>query len=338
MTALDPRPTAAPTGGGSPVAALTATGSLLTALRAAGESTRLRLLALTADAELTVSELTQILGQSQPRVSRHLKLLCDAGLLERFPEGISVFYRLARTGPAAHIGRTLVGLVGAEGEIANDHARLEAIKSARAEAAAAYFRANAVEWDRIRGLHVPEGEVEAAIRRLLSERTIGDFLDIGTGTGRILEALGRDARRGTGIDLSREMLALARARLEGTGLDHCEVRLADMYSLPFPEGSIDTITCHQVLHFAADPAAAVAEAARVLRPAGLLILADFAPHTLEDLRDHHAHRRLGFSDDEVAGWFRSAHLVPGRTVALDGDPLTVVIWSAVASGGAEAPA
>jgi ArsR family transcriptional regulator len=260
-----------------------------------------------------------------------LKLLCDAGLLERFPEGTWVFYRLARNGRAAEIGRTLVSLIPADsGDTANDSARLATVKAARADAAADYFKANATEWDRIRSLHVPEAKVEEAVLGLVSNRKISDLLDIGTGTGRILELLGPSVDRGVGVDLSREMLALARARLESAGLKNCEVRHADLYSLPFAANSIDAITCHQVLHFATDPAAAVAEAARVLRPGGIIVIVDFAPHEVEALRERHAHRRLGFTDDEVAAWLFAVGLGAGPTQHLAGDPLTVAVWTGIA--------
>ncbi|HUN49577.1 MAG TPA: metalloregulator ArsR/SmtB family transcription factor [Candidatus Sulfotelmatobacter sp.] len=303
--------------------------ALLDGLRAAGEPTRLRLLALCAHGELTVSELTQILGQSQPRVSRHLKLLCEAGLLDRFREGTWAFYRLAEQGSCAHLARTLVDLVPDQDvTLARDLERLEAVKQVRAEAAAAYFRANAERWDQIRSLYVPEADVEAALLDLLGEQEIDEFLDIGTGTGRMLEVFGHRVRRGVGIDLSREMLAIARSNLEHAQLRHCQVRLGDMYHLPVAPESADVVTFHQVLHYADDPNAAIAEAARVLRPGGRLAVVDFLPHELEFLRQDHAHRRLGFSDQEVAAWHRNAGLVPLTQRRLAGDPLTVSIWLA----------
>lgn len=302
---------------------------LLATLKAAAEPTRLRLLALCAHGELSVTELTQILGQSQPRVSRHLKLLGDAGLLERFREGTFAFFRLAESGPAGALARVLVDAIPADDPtLALDLERLEAIKRGRAEAASAYFRENATRWHEIRALHVPEREVEAALLALVPESGAGEVLDIGTGTGRLLEILGPRAVRATGIDQSREMLAVARANLERAGLRHCQVRQADMYQLPFPSGSFDTVTVHQVLHFAEEPAEVLREAARVLRPGGLLLVADFAPHGLESLRSEHAHRRLGFADEEVALWCRHSGLVCGPVVHLPGDPLTVSLWPA----------
>lgn len=314
---------------------------LLSALRAAAEPTRLRLLALCARGELTVSDLTQVLGQSQPRVSRHLKLLCDAGLLDRFREGSWVFYRLAQHDDGSALARLLADLVP-EGDptAALDLERLAGLKRARAAAASEYFRANAPDWDRIRALHVGDREVEAAVARLVPG-DVRDLLDIGTGTGRMLELLAPRVERAIGIDLSREMLVVARANLERAGRRNCSLRRGDMYQLPLPNASFDAVIIHQVLHYAERPGAAIAEAARVLRPGGRLVLVDFLPHDLEQLRTEHAHRRLGFADAEVGGWCRDAGLVLEKTTHLPGGPLTVALWPARRSvprtEGAELP-
>ncbi len=303
--------------------------TLLNVLRAAAEPTRLRLLALCAETELTVTELTQILGQSQPRVSRHLKVMCEAGLLDRFREGTWAFYRLKDDGEQGHFARTLVELIPQQDvELARDFERLQSIKKARADAAAAYFGANAAHWDEIRSLYVPETDVEGALLAAFGDDEICEFLDVGTGTGRMLELFADRFERGIGIDLSHNMLAVARTNLERSGCGHCQVRHGDMYHLPLSTGSIDAVTFHQVLHFASDPAAAIIEAARVLRTGARLAVVDFAPHTLEFLREEHAHRRLGFSDSEVIEWFEAAHLFPGEISHLEGDPLTVVVWTA----------
>lgn len=303
---------------------------LLAALRAVAEPTRLRLAVLSArGGELTVSELTQILGQSQPRVSRHLKLLCEAGVLERFREGSWVFYRLVRTGPVAGLVSGLAtDCDDADATLALDLQRLAATKEQRAAQAAAYFRANAAQWHRIRALYVDEREVEAALVEVIDKAKPADLLDIGTGTGRILEVLAPRVGQALGIDLSREMLALARVNLERAGLANARVRRGDMYQLALADGSFDAVVIHQVLHYADRPAAAIAEAARVLRPRGLLVVVDLAPHNLEFLRAEHAHRRLGFADDEIVDWCRNAGLEPARPRLLPGDPLTVVIWTA----------
>jgi ArsR family transcriptional regulator len=302
---------------------------LLSALRAVAETTRLRLLVLCARGELTVSELTQILGQSQPRVSRHLKLLCDAGLLDRFREGSWVFYRLSQTGPAGRLARQLVAACDdADPTIALDLQRLAAIKRQRADRALAYFRDNAADWHRIRALYVEDRVVEAALVDIIAAADPRDLLDIGTGTGRMIEILAPRVERALGIDQSREMLAIARVNLEHAGLENGVVRLGDMYRLALPDASFDAVVIHQVLHYAERPAAAIAEAARVLRPNGILVLVDFAPHALEYLREEHAHRRLGFADAEIAEWFGAAGLDPAPPRRLPGNPLTVVIWTA----------
>ena len=302
---------------------------LLAALRAMAEPTRLRLVVLCARGELTVSELTQILGQSQPRVSRHLKLLCEAGLLDRFREGSWVLYRLSRSGPAGELAHQLVAACGeTDPTIGLDLQRLAAIKRQRADLAAAYFRENAARWHKIRSLYVDEHEVEAALVEIIARADPRDLLDIGTGTGRMLEILAPRVEQALGIDQSREMLAVARVNLERAGLDNGRVRLGDMYQLALPDASFDAVVIHQVLHYAERPAAALAEAARVLRPAGSLVLVDFAPHALEFLRAEHAHCRLGFADSEIAEWCSTAGLDPAPPRALPGDPLTVMIWTA----------
>lgn len=315
--------------------------SILIGLRAAAEPTRLRLIALCAEAELTVRELTQILGQSQPRVSRHLKVLCDAGLLDRAAEGTSAYFRVARNGEGAELAHLLTALLAGErqsGEGSLDLERLEAVKQARAAAAAAFFGANAAQWDKIRALHADEAEVERTLTERLGAEPIGDLLDIGTGTGRILEILGARAANGIGVDQSREMLAIARARLERAGLRNCAVRQGDMYQLPWPGHSFDTVVIHQVLHYAEHPAAAVAEAARVLRPGGRLAVVDFAPHNLGSLREDYAHRHLGISDADLNRWCRQAGLASLGVVHLPGKPLTVTLWLGRRPGAASKPA
>ncbi len=303
--------------------------ALLDGLRAAGEPTRLRLLALLAKSELTVTELTQILGQSQPRVSRHLKLMAGAGLIDRFREGTWVFYRLGDKGAGAALARDLVRLLppGDQG-LARDLEGLAGIARTRAEAANAYFAANAADWDRIRSLHVPEAEVETALLDLAEGGPVDELLDVGTGTGRILALLGPRARRGLGLDLSHEMLSMARTTLDAAGLRHCQVRHGDMYRMPLNAGQIDLAVMHQVLHFAHDPGLAVAEIGRVLAPGGRALIADFAPHDLELLREVHAHRRLGFTEAEVIGWCQAAGLEARLARQLAGNPLTVSIWVA----------
>lgn len=307
---------------------------LLTALRAVAEPTRLRLLALSARGELTVGEMVQILGQSQPRVSRHLKLLAEAGLLYRFREGTRIYHRLVHDGPGAEVARHLIAMLPEDDPgLALDLQRLAGVKAERARAAAAYFRRNAARWNELRSLYVDEREVERVLAGLLPARGIRDLLDVGTGTGSMLELFGPRVAHAQGIDLSREMLAVARANLERAGLKNCVVRQADMFQLPFRGASFDAVTIHQVLHYVDNPGPVIAEAARVLRPGGHMLVADFAPHDLESLRSEHQHRRLGFGDSEVAGWFAAAHLVTRKVVHLPGDPLTVTVWLAAKPEG-----
>lgn len=285
--------------------------ALNAALKAAGEGTRLRVLALLGEAELTVSDLTDILRQSQPRISRHLKLLAEAGLVERFREGTWAFFRLAETGGGAAVARALLDHLDPEDPtIARDRARLTSVRQARADAAQAYFRAHAAEWDRIRKLHTPDEAVEQAIRAALADIPFRSLLDLGTGTGRMLELFGPDVERGLGIDLSLDMLQFARDRLDRAGLRNCSVRQGDLYDLPLANDTFDVVILHQVLHFLEDGVRAIKEAARVLRAGGRLLVVDFAPHEEEFLREQFAHRRLGFAPETVTQWTKAAGLDP----------------------------
>ena len=293
---------------------------------ALADATRLRVLALVRRMELSVGELAQVLGQSQPRVSRHVKILTDAGLVERRKEGSWVFVAL---GPD-EIVRPLASALDAWGTgrldqwAAADLARLQSVRADRATAAASWFEAHAGEWDAIRSLHVAEEQVEAAMAGLVGDAPVGVLVDIGTGTGRMLELFGGRAVEALGIDRSSEMLRLARAKLHDRA--NTELRQADLYRLPLKDGEADLAILHHVLHFAEAPELAIAEAARVLGPGGRLLIADFAPHGREELRDRDAHARLGFSDEQVGGWFEAAGLALSRTETLGGGELTVKLW------------
>ena len=305
---------------------------LLAALKAAGEDTRLRILALIAKSDLTVTDLTDILGQSQPRISRHVKLLFEAGLLERHREGAWVFYALARGGERATLVEAILSALDpADRLIARDRVRLDGVRASRGQAAMAYFKGVAENWDRIRSLHVAEAEVEVAMRAAVGERRLALHVDVGTGTGRVLDLLSDRVERGIGVDFSHDMLAVARSNLAGK--PHLSVRHGEVAALPVADGSADLVTLHQVLHYLDDPGAAIAECARVLAPGGTLLVVDFAPHEHEFLREAHAHRRLGFAPEQMADWFAEAGLEPGPATDLVPGPgvklgLTVSLWTA----------
>jgi ubiquinone/menaquinone biosynthesis C-methylase UbiE/DNA-binding transcriptional ArsR family regulator len=303
-------------------------------LKAAGEQTRLRLLALLRASDLTVTDLTDILGQSQPRISRHLKLLSEAGLIERYQEGAWAYFRLAGDGDGAPLARYLIDAVSpADPTLARDAERLDGVRRARADKAQNYFSRNAAGWDQLRSLHVSDDKVEAALSDLIGTTPFDSMLDLGTGTGRILHLFEGLYRRGIGVDASRDMLSVARANLDRIGLTHASVRHADIFNLPLDREGFDLVTIHQVLHFLDAPDAAIGEAARMLRPGGRLLIVDFAPHDLEYLRAEHAHMRLGFSHQAISSILVDLGLEVERIVDLDppdgvDKKLTVTIWLA----------
>ncbi len=306
--------------------------SVLAALEAAGESTRLRLLALLHESELTVSEIVSVLGQSQPRVSRHLKLLVDAGLVERHREGAWAFFSCAARTPIANWARDLVARLDAnDAVLAADRARLADVQAARRENAERYFALQAEQWDNLRSLHVAEERVEAAVLDAVGPGPFRCLVDLGTGTGRMLELLSPRADRAIGIDGSPAMLNVARSRIARSGVRNVQLRQGDIYALPLPRDGADLVVLHQVLHFLDDPARALRESARILRPGGRLVVVDFAPHTEETLRDNHAHRRLGFSREEIEAALAASGLaIEGHRDlgprAGEADKLTVSIW------------
>ncbi|WP_174273316.1 ArsR/SmtB family transcription factor [Sphingomonas bacterium] len=306
----------------------------LTIFRALADPTRLRIVALLREMELSVGELAQVLGQSQPRVSRHVKILADAQLCDRRREGSWIFLGL---GPAAKGSPLLAAIDGwhdaaLERWTIADAARLEAVRADRMAAAESFFNGRADEWDAIRSLHVAEEQVERAIAAMLAGRPIGRLVDIGTGTGRMIELLGGLAESAVGIDRSPEMLRLARAKISASGLPRAELRQGDMYALPIEDGAGDTVLLHQVLHYAQAPAAAIGEAARLLGPDGRLLIVDFAAHEREELRASDAHVRLGFDDGQIAVWFESAGLALAGTETLSGGELTVKLWLGARQG------
>jgi ArsR family transcriptional regulator len=307
---------------------------LIEALRAAGEGTRLRLLSLLSEGEHSVKDLTEILGQSQPRVSRHLKLLADAGLVMRHAEGAWAYYGLAPSGTGGDLARWLISrLDPADPERLRDSERLAALRSDQQAQAAAYFATVAESWDLLRSLHVSEEAVEAAISAAVGDRPVDLMLDLGTGTGRMLELLAPHYRRGIGLDASREMIAVARARLAAAGIGHAQIRLGDVADIDQSLGLADLVVIHQVLHYFDDPGRVLVQARRALGPHGRLLIVDFAPHDLEFLRSHHAHRRLGLAETQMAQWARAARLrvldlktLPPLNAA---EGLTVCLWQLV---------
>ncbi len=301
---------------------------LLTIIRALADPSRVRILLLVRRMELSVGELAAVLGQSQPRVSRHIRILADAGLVRRAKEGAWVFVRLGQTAIAAPVLAAIDALAPVAG--AADQAMLAAVRAERAAAADAWFAAHAADWDRERSAFVAAADIEAAIVAALAGRPLGRLIDVGTGTGRMVELLGRDAAAALGIDRSPEMLRLARGRIEAAGLAHAEVRHGDMYALPSGDNSVDTVVLHQVLHFADDPAAVIAEAARVLAPGGRLLLIDFMPHGREELRLQQRHVRLGFADAQPIEWMVAAGLAADVAARLPApDALGVTLWLGV---------
>lgn len=306
-------------------------------LRASGEPTRLRILTLLTRGELNVRDLCRALGQSQPRISRHLKLLADAGLIERRQEGSFMFFRLSDWG-------TIVGDAGSllwradrdEGHITTDMRRLDTLRAEAAEAAQGYFARHASEWDAIRALHMPEAVVETAMLERFGPARFRQLVDLGTGTGRMLEVFARQADSAIGFDINREMLSHARARLAAANLAHVQVRQGDLFDLPLADGAADGAVLHQVLHFLDEPQRAIAEAGRILRAGGRLLIVDFAPHAIEALRETHEHRRLGFATPAIAEWLAAAGLSLAGQADLrreDAAKLTVSIWLAIKDAG-----
>lgn len=310
---------------GSPVSSLD---RLLTSLKGISESTRLRIVAVLLNGELTVSELTSVLDQSQPRVSRHLKLLAEAGIIERHQEGSWAFYRVADHPLVELLRRTVPR---DDRRLAKDQERLDALHRAHRERAGQYFRRVAGQWDRIRGHGAAETRVEERLLNIVRERDFRRHVDLGTGTGRMLQLMAEQTRASIGIDNSREMLAVARVNLANERYVHCQARYGDILRADLEDGCSDLVTVHHVLHYLESPAQLVAEAARILEPGGLLVVVDLAPHQHERLRDESAHRRLGFEEDEVAAYMRDAGMrctgterVPASTNAEDA--LGVFIW------------
>lgn len=320
--------------GGASSNPLIAHDQLVASLRAIAEPTRLRIIDALSTIELSVTEVCSVVGQSQPRVSRHLKILGDAGILDRHAQGTSAFYRLTADAAGRSAALAALSLLDPDDPTrTRDRARIDAIRKRRADEAAEYFEQVASTWTQLRALHVEDGEVEDAVLAAVGEGPIERLLDLGTGTGRMLDLFSGRIDEGVGIDSSRQMLNLARTKLDEAGAHNCRVLYSDVYDLDIAPRSVDVAIFHHVLHFLDDPAMAVAEAAATLKPGGRLVVVDFAPHDLESLRFEHRHRRLGFGDSEVVGWLEAAglecslprHLTPRETT---GTYLTTTIWTA----------
>lgn len=302
---------------------------LLDIFRALADPTRMRIVHLLGAMELSVGELAQAVAQSQPRVSRHVKILAEAGLIDRRKEGNWVFLRLGTAPVCQHLIQMFDDIPAHESEglwLTADLARLAAIRADRVRAANEYFAQHAVEWDAIRSLHVPEAQVERAMADMLGDGPVRHLLDLGTGTGRMIELFGPRAARVSAIDRSPDMLRLARAKLPDESVEKFDLMLGDFCDLPLIDGSVDLVTAHQILHYAAAPEQAIAEGARVLAEGGRMLVADFAPHDREDLRTRDQHERLGFSDEQMEGWFTAAGLVLQQVNTLPGGELTVKLW------------
>lgn len=310
-------------------------------LRALADPSRLRIMRLLARMELAVGEIVQVLAQSQPRVSRHVKILCDAGLAERHREGAWVFVRSrlspGHDGAAGSLAAVEALLDVAENEdgtfaaqCAADRSRLAAIRDARSARAADYFAVHAAQWDQLRELLCDPAEVERELLTVL-DGNLGAMLDIGTGTGRIAELLFDRAATVTALDRSHDMLALARARLQDCPTGRIELVQGDFTALPFADDSFDTVTLHQVLHYAQSPDRVLDEAARVTRAGGRIAIVDLAPHGREELRTAHAHARLGFGDDTMLQMLTDAGYRSEAPRALDGGDLTIKVWTGTRS-------
>lgn len=313
-----------------------ATSQMVTALKAAAEPTRLRILLLLSSGELNVKDLTQILGQSQPRLSRHLKLLVEAGLVERVREGSWVYFHLSDRTPNGRLASVLLAMSDpTDPVVIRDRERANELKHQREAAAQKYFEDHASDWDHIRSLHVAEADVEAAMGAALGDNPVEFLVDLGTGTGRTLELFGARYQRAVGIDINQAMLAYARSKIDSAGLRNAQVRHGDIYNLALMPEEADVVVMHQILHYLSDPLRALHEAARILRPGGRLLIVDFAPHELEFLRETHAHERLGIAPETMAHWLTECGLELAVTKQLppsaqqdENKNLTVSLWLA----------
>ena len=289
------------------------------ALRAISEPTRFRLTRLCAQGELTVSELMRIVGQSQPRVSRHLKLLQDAGVLESFREQHWVFYRVAQNSPSQQLVSDLLQHLPADDDLMDfDQTRLNELRDARAKLSEEFVETEVPDWLRLHEYHGDELRFGDAVRDALAGREVGHLLDIATGTGRMLKIAGPLAESGVGIDLSKKMVMVARNALAEADLPHLTVRQEDMYQMRFPARHFDTVTIDQVLYFASNPDALIREATRVLKPSGRLLLVAFT-----EAANAKTPPAVSIAISDIRSWLEDAGLKIVTTNVLPGDVLDI---------------
>lgn len=291
---------------------------LTSTLKALAHPERLRLLALIAEGDLTVSELTDITELSQPRVTQYIKTLADAGVVERLKEGSWVFSRLRRgeAGVSAVVASTLAALPEDE-QMRSDRQRLAELRARRAIAAQVFFADVANDRGQLGDEFLPQADIDRLMLDMVGE-TVRSHVDLGTGSARVLTLFADRVERGRGLDSSHDMLRLARHRLHEAGAEHLSVRQGDIFDAPLDNGSADLVTLHQVLHYLEEPELAVAEAGRLLEEGGRLLVVDFAEHGREEFRRDFNHRRMGFSDRDMTTAFALAGLAVERVETVSG--------------------
>ena len=300
------------------------------ALKTLGHPERLRILALLSRGELTVSELVQILNLSQPRVTQYIKSLETAGIIERLKEGSWVFSRIRRGNEAisALVATTLATLPAHDPILTADLRRLEDVRAERSVAAEAFFANVANDTGTLGDEYIPKANIESMLRKMAGKGPFEYMVDLGTGTGRMLEVFADRVTRGSGIDNNVHMLKVARHKLAKNNYNHIRVRQGDLNSTPLESELADLVTLHQVLHYLDDPQSAIIEAARLLTRNGIILIADFETHDQDEFRYEYAHRRLGFDDNDIEDWLAGAGLSLTRveTIKTQSSRPNVKIW------------
>ena len=313
--------------------------AIATYLKTLGHPDRLRILALLSQGELTVSELVQILGLSQPRVTQYIKSLEQVGIVERMREGSWVFSRLKRGQQAnsAILAATLAALAGENALLDSDRDSLNKVRDDRSRQAEAFFASVANDLDQLGHEYLPQADIETALLSLVPGQEFSRMVDLGTGTGGMLKLFAPHIRSGVGVDDSVEMLRVARHTLSDDAYMHISIQQADLQDAPLKDGAADLVTLHQVLHFLEEPARAVNEAARLLVDDGHLLITDFALHDFDSYHEKYSHRRLGFSDQDMHQLLSDYgfELDQVRTLPASG-PTTpdVKIWHAIKTSNA----